>query len=124
LDKLSGEEKRLITQSPALLSFILKRKKLESAINHENDDSKSDCSKPMVGQKRSRSNTPEGIENLNLEKIPKIEVFTSDSGLSSPNESKNSKNIIKEDEKGSQTTEEIKSNPEEETRKLQLFSIG
>ena len=78
----------------------------------------------MVGQKRSRSNTPEGIENLNLEKIPKIEVFTSDSGLSSPNESKNSKNIIKEDEKGSQTTEEIKSNPEEETRKLQLFSIG
>ena len=122
LDKLSGEEKRLITQSPALLSFILKRKKLENHFpkeeNLENlDESKSDTeSKISSGLKRSRPCTPENAEMPKHEaKIPKLD--NSDSGLSSPNDV-TKKAILKNeilikdehDDKESGSTEEIKSN--------------
>ena len=130
LDKLTGEEKRLITQSPALLSFILKRKQLEhtaaksdSCCDH--DESKSDtASKLSVGHKRSRPCTPENLHDETVDskhaedrKIPKLENSASDSGLSSPNEI-SKKSLIKneisikneQDDKDSNTTEEIKSN--------------
>ena len=116
ISQLSGEEKKLITQSPALLSFILKRKRLVDSVKSENcceaesnqevesnqeDQSDHECcshtapaNQICVGSKRSRPPTP--IDSSDSIKIPKLETSASDSGLSSPNEVKKSEKLKEE----------------------------
>jgi len=135
IDKLSGEEKRLITQSPALLSFILKRKKLENCSKPMEDDLDECCShKLSVGSKRSRPCSPENFETESDQccstdkmtqpsKIQKLDTSASDSGLSSPNDSSKKmamaakcEIMIKDDpeDKVSHLSEEIIANGDDE----------
>ncbi len=98
VQKLSGEEKKLVTQSPGLLSFILKKKKEElSKIETE-----------KIGNKRARSESPKNESEAEIEENeepPAKKLFSNDSGTSSPTE-KNQKVIFEEQK--TEFLEEIK----------------
>ena len=122
ISQLSGEEKKLITQSPALLSFILKRKKLVDSVktddccdqdHHEIESDQEECcshnvsseNQISIGSKRSRPVTPTDSDKPESIKIPKLEPSTSDSGLSlSPNEVKKSETDEKLKHEGNEKT--------------------
>ena len=102
--KLTGEEKKLVTQSPGLLSFILKKKKEELV---------SEIGTEKIGNKRNRSESPKIEAEIEESEEPAAKkTFSNDSGTSSPTE-KIQKTILPSEEKTEEFPEEVKTEAEQ-----------
>jgi len=99
--KLTGEEKKLVTQNPRLLSFILKKRKEELV---------SEIGTEKIGNKRNRYESPK-IEIEDSEEPPAKKTFSNDSGTSSPTEK--ILKIISQEEEITEFPEEVKTEAEE-----------